>query len=440
MFPRTALDKQDILLKDAIYTAIGLAGCVLSPVVNFQPFLNNTLVEEVQISYVPWYNIVRRRIAILIGQWVTINIPVESRQTVYKITQHLLNKSDPLNDLVVRLTAARELQKSIDDWDFKKEDFLPYATSLLESLLGLIEEVETTEAQVSILGVIGCVVHRLERRIEPYAERIVNTIPPLWGKTGEQHLFKQSILVVLTQLVTALNASSVRFHDLMLPLIRYSIDPAQGMQIHLLDDALELWEATLKSTPAPAPPQALDLIPLLFPLFELGGANLRKVLEIAEAYVLLAPTELINRYLRPTLVAFTTLIQGHVKREIHIIVTSIIEIILRVSAADPLVLRETVKELLDTGFLILSCDQIYQAWAAEQTTGPKKVYAPVDSSILTNYFNILARIVLASTEVFVDAVRYIGRLRAEGDTLETTMRWLLDEWFSHVSVLFFLIW
>lgn len=219
-----SISSTDVLAKDAIYTAVGLAAPVLHPSLDFDGFLHNTLVNEIQVQQ-QGYNILRRRIAILIGQWVSVNVSAESRTTVYKVTQHLLNRDDPYNDLVVRLTAARCLKSSVNEWEFKVDSFLPYVDDLFGKLMGLIDEVEETETRMSLLEVIGLIVERLEHHIAPYAEAIVRILPPLWEQTGEEHLFKQAILTILTKLVSAMKDRSLEYHNIVLPLIKYSVEP-----------------------------------------------------------------------------------------------------------------------------------------------------------------------------------------------------------------------
>lgn len=219
-----SIAKDDILMRDAIYTAIGLAASVLHQNLNFDQFINDTLSNEVQIAQ-PGYNIIRRRVAILIGQWVTVKISIETRPTLYKIMQHLLNREDPLNDLVVRLTAAHNLKRCVDEWDFRLEAFLPFVDDIFHKLMGLIGESEQTETRMGLLDVIGMIVDRLEHRVAPYAERIVQILPPLWEQTGDEHLFKQAILAILTKLVGAMKDKSVQYHHMVIPLVRYSVEP-----------------------------------------------------------------------------------------------------------------------------------------------------------------------------------------------------------------------
>jgi hypothetical protein len=214
----------EILMRDAIYTAIGLAAGVLFQDLDFDKFIHETLVNEIQVTS-PGYYIIRRRVSIIIGQWVSVKISADSRTTLYKIFQHLLNRDDPMNDLVVRLTAAQNMKRCVDEWDFRLDAFLPYVDDMFQKIMSLINEAEQTETRMGLLDVIGVIVDRLEHRVAPYAEQIVQILPPLWEQTGDEHLFKQAILSILTKLVGAMKDKSVQYHHLVIPLIRYSVEP-----------------------------------------------------------------------------------------------------------------------------------------------------------------------------------------------------------------------
>ncbi|KAG0644506.1 armadillo-type protein [Tuber brumale] len=422
-------EKSDVLIKDAIYTAVGLAAPVLHTALNFDQFMHNTLVKEIQIQQ-PGYNILRRRIAILIGQWVSVKISPDSRPTVYRITQHLLNREDPLNDLVVRLSAARNLKRSVDEWEFGVESFLPYVDDLFAKLMSLIDEVEQTEVRMGLLDVIGVVVERLEHRIAPYAESIITILPPLWEQTGDEHLFKQAILTILTKLVSAMKDKSLQYHHMVIPLIRFSVEPGSGMQVYLLEDALDLWEAAIRATPAPAPQGLLDLVSYLLPCVDLGTLTLRKVLDIIESYVILAPREMIEVHRAGMFDAFASL-QGTLKPEANGIVTNVVEIVIRAAEAlgGEQALGVVGNELIRSGFLPTLLEGIEKSHEAHQTTGPNKRYAPLDTIVMTDYFSVLSRMVLASTTMFGENVRVCAERK--GRTGESDMEWILEEWFRH---------
>lgn len=99
---------------------------VLHDQVDFDAFIETTLVAEAG-KQKPGYNIIRRRIAIIIAQWIAIRVAKEKKPIVYQIFQHLMDSSDPLNDQVVRVTAGRKFKDIADEWEFNAENFLPYA-------------------------------------------------------------------------------------------------------------------------------------------------------------------------------------------------------------------------------------------------------------------------------------------------------------------------
>jgi hypothetical protein len=442
--------KDDILVKDAIYTAIGLAASALHQHLNFDQFIQETLVNEVQVT-APGYNIIRRRVAIMIGQWVSVKISVESRPTLYKIMQHLLNREDPLNDLVVRLTAAHNMKRCIDEWDFRLEAFLPFVDDVFNKLMALIEEAEGTETRMGLLDVIGVIVDRLEHRVSTYAERIVRILPPLWEQTGDEHLFKQAILSILTKLVGAMKDNSVQYHSMVIPLIRYSVEPGsvslspppfravvvafvnckQGMQVYLLEDALELWEATVRATPAPASPELLDLFPYLIACMELASMTLRRVLEIVDSYVLLAPREIIESYRVQLFSSFAQLL-GTLKPETTGIITKIIEVLIRAAKqiGGDAALNVLGVELVTSEFLIKIFATLRESYEANLTTGPNRRHPPT-AVMVTDYFSLLARIVTANTAWFMEIIRMVSE--RSGLSVEEFMNWLLTEWFGHVS-------
>ena len=108
----------EVLLKDSLYSAIGIAAACLDDVLDFNSFLRDTLVQEVQMDH-QHYNLLRRRTAILLGQWVPIKPETLDRVAVYQIFTHLLSKDDPLNDHVVRVTAGRQLRMVLEPFEFQ---------------------------------------------------------------------------------------------------------------------------------------------------------------------------------------------------------------------------------------------------------------------------------------------------------------------------------
>ena len=130
---------------------------------DFQAFLASTLVFEVQAQH-PGYNILRRRIAIILGQWLPVKEGLDP-SLVYQIFQHLLDPDDRLNDLVVRVTAGRQLNNIIDLFDFSVENFVAYAPTILGRVMELTKEVELLETKIALLNTISVIVLRMEHHV-----------------------------------------------------------------------------------------------------------------------------------------------------------------------------------------------------------------------------------------------------------------------------------
>jgi hypothetical protein len=76
-----------------------------------------------------------------------------------------MDKSDALNDQVVRVTAGRKFREIADEWEFNADNFLPYAPVTLERLMALVQEVELPETKMALLNTISIIVERLEHNV-----------------------------------------------------------------------------------------------------------------------------------------------------------------------------------------------------------------------------------------------------------------------------------
>lgn len=144
------------------------------------------------------YKIIRRRIAWMIGKWVNVNISKAARPTVYTVMLHLLR---PEEHLAVRLAAAQNLKVSIDDWDFEPQSFAPFLEQAVQGLKLVMSEVEEPDSRMKILSCMSIIVERMDEHITPYAQQIIELLPPLWQAAADQHLLQSAILVIMTKLV-----------------------------------------------------------------------------------------------------------------------------------------------------------------------------------------------------------------------------------------------
>ncbi|RMJ23590.1 Importin 11 [Aspergillus sp. HF37] len=422
-------DNRDLLLKESLYSAIGLAVASLEQHLDFNAFLESTLVTEVQIEE-QGYNVLRRRIAIVLGQWVPVKPDELNSSAIYQIFQHLLNKQDGLNDLVVRITAGRQLRGVLDPYEFSPAGFMPYAPSILQNLMSLIQEAELPETKMGLLETVRVAVIKMEDHIAPFTDQILSLLPPLWEASGEEHLMKQAILTLLSSLMHSLKQDSAKYHSLILPLIRSSVDPTSDTLIYLLDEALELWSSIIMQTPAPASPEILQLLPALFPIFEGATDSAPQALQIAESYILLAPQEILNDQIRfHFLVSLETLLKSTTRQRLGT-VPRLVEMMIRsaetVDGGSENTYHVISRSLIDSSFLSSLLEGLYSAHEASESTGPRRKTSPVYGVVESDYFSVLARLALANPKIFASAIS-----AATGTPDDQALTWILAEWFHH---------
>lgn len=248
---------------------------------------------------------------------------------------------------------------------------------------------------------------------------------------------KQTILGILSSLCLSMQAESRKYHSIILPLIQSSIEPNSETRVYLLEDALDLWLTVLIEMPSTgATAEVLSLIQYLFPLFDVASENLRKALEITEAYIYLIPSEMLSTaaaILNPLIPML-----GHVKRDASGMVTSLAELMIRSAhnlGALPAV-GSLTQVLVSTNFVSTIVSGLFDAYRASQTTGPNREHSKIDGIVETDYFNVLARLGTASPYLLVSALEaapYEGQ--SENETIERKMDWVLSEWLAHMDTI-----
>lgn len=246
---------------------------------------------------------------------------------------------------------------------------------------------------------------------------------------------KQAILTMLSRLTNAMKADSRSFHVSFLPIIQSAIEPGSETQVYLLEDALDLWSSIVAQTPSapkPTPPELLNLLQYLLPLFTMESETLRKAIEITEAYLLLAPAAVLADTFRQPILAALAQLQGTLKPEANGIMTHLVQCIIRGAegvGGEPAVQMLT-QDLISTGFLAKVLEGLHGAWQHHQSHGPLRELPSraVDGVVETDYFAVLARIGLASPSTLLSALSEVT-----STPVDETLNWLLEEWFGHVE-------
>ncbi|BGP12651.1 hypothetical protein JCM10213v2_000568 [Rhodosporidiobolus nylandii] len=275
-------DLDGLLLKEAVYTAVGRSPSDLESAIDFTQWLNGTLAAECTGTDSN-YRIIRRRIAWLLGNWVGEDLAATSRTQIYTLLVHLLGRNAS-TDAAIRLTAARSLAKC-DTWDFDREAFVPLLPRAIEEVVQLLGEVELSDSRMRLNQTLGVVIDRVGSHIAPYAPQLAEILGQLWAGADENH-FQTSVLVTMTKLVEALDDQSQPLQPQACPIIQLSVDPSKPSHVYLQEDGLELWQVLLRRSTSLSP-EMLSLLPLLISLITEGTDVLPRCLAIFESYLLL---------------------------------------------------------------------------------------------------------------------------------------------------------
>ncbi|XP_014861809.1 PREDICTED: importin-11 [Poecilia mexicana] len=322
--PTNVEDPVQLLMKDAVYNAVGLAAYELFDNVDFDQWFKNQLLGELQVSH-HRYKLIRRRVIWLIGQWISVKFKSDLRPLLYEVILSLMQ--DP--DLVVRIETATTLKLTVDDFEFRTEQFLPYLESIFGLLFQLLQQVTECDTKMQVLHVISCVIERVNTQIRPYAGCLVQYLPLLWKQSEEHNMLRCAILTTLIHLVQGLGAESKNLYPFLLPVIQLSTDVSQPPHVYLLEDGLELWLVTLENSPA-ITPELLRIFQNMSALLELSSENLRTCFQIINAYLYLSAVEFLQNYGESLCRSFCELLKD-ITNEGQVQVLKVVEIALKVS-------------------------------------------------------------------------------------------------------------
>ncbi|XP_036164293.1 importin-11 isoform X9 [Myotis myotis] len=288
--PTNVEDMNALLIKDAVYNAVGLAAFELFDSVDFDQWFKNQLLPELQVTH-NRYKPLRRRVIWLIGQWVSVKFKSDLRPMLYEAICNLLQDQD----LVVRIETATTLKLTVDDFEFRTDQFLPYLETMFTLLFQLLQQVTECDTKMHVLHVLSCVIERVNMQIRPYVGCLVQYLPLLWKQSEEHNMLRCAILTTLIHLVQGLGADSKNLYPFLLPVIQLSTDVSQPPHVYLLEDGLELWLVTLENSPC-ITPELLRIFQNMPPLLEQSSENLRTCFKIINGYIFLSSTEFLQTY------------------------------------------------------------------------------------------------------------------------------------------------
>ncbi|KAI0473663.1 putative importin 11 [Xylariaceae sp. FL0804] len=416
----------DVVAKEAVYTAMGLAAPIVEQDFSFDKILVSTIASDAQRTG-PMCQILRRRVAILLSQWAPISLAEENRPIVYEIFRHFLNPADPSNDIVVRITAARQFKAVVDDIRFDGEVFRPFAADYLMQLVNLLSVAEIDEAKLAILETMRSLIQRLDRIMSQFSDFVMSALPGIWESNRDLgFMMKQAVLAIMQTLVGAMKTQSRRYHPQMLPLIAEAADTGSELYIYLGEETLDLWTNILTQAEPPLSPELLGLADLAIKLLADQNEHAPSCLNIVGLYITLAPqTVFEDRLRRPLLGALSASFDSRSREQVRK-TTKYVDAIIRSSEelGGMQGFQTILQDMVQEGLFGKMLEGIHDAFEADQTSGPKRRQAKVSSTTLSDYFVILSRISLANPTAFVEVLASMG-------PLDVVWGWLSAEWFSN---------
>ncbi|KAI3324775.1 putative importin 11 [Xylariaceae sp. AK1471] len=422
----TAQDpRASVVTKEAVYTVMGLSAPLVESVFDFDSVLKSVIASDAQQT-IPMCQVLRRRIAILLSQWVPVKISKETRPLVYEIFRHFLNSSDPHNDIVVRITAARQFKAVVNEFGFDEASFLPVAPDILKELISLVQTVEIDETKLAVIETLRNLISRMDTSVTQFSDLVMDALPNIWSSSGDLgYMMKQAVLAILQSLVVAMRADSQRYQHLMLPLIAEATQEGNDFHLYLIDEALELWLHILQHSQPPLSPDLLGLASVAIKQLADQNEHAQLCLSIVGYYVTLAPQTLLeNHYRQPLLRSFSASLESKSHEQVSV-TTKYIQMTMRLShkLGGEQGFQLLMRDMVETGFLSQLLKGIRDAYEAHQTSGPKRKQSSLAPVALTNYFAILSRIAV------IDPSTFLAMLGALGP-IESVWGWLSAEWFS----------
>ncbi|KAI0400188.1 importin-beta domain-containing protein [Xylaria palmicola] len=422
----TVQDPQaSITTKEAVYTAMGLAAALVERHFDFDTVLKTVVVSDA-VQAVSMCQILRRRIAILLSQWVPVKISDESRPLIYEIFRHFLNSNDPYNDIVVRITAARQFKDVVDDFGFDEAIFAPHAPDVLKELIGLVEVIEVDETKLAIIETLRSLISRMDTSVIQYSNLVMDALPSIWDSAGDLgFMMKQAVLAILLSLVVAMKADSQRYHPLMLPLINEATQAGTDTSIYLIEEALNLWLHILQHSPPPLSSDLISLASVGIKLLADQNDHADTCASIVGTYIASAPEVLLqDQYRQPLLRSLLASLDGKSHEQVSMTLGHI-EMTLRLShqLGGDQGFQLLLHDMMETGFIKHLVEGIHDAYNAHQTSGPKRRQSRLDTFSLGGYFTILSRIAIIDPSTLVAILGVLG-------PIESIWNWLSAEWFS----------
>ncbi|EPS61054.1 hypothetical protein M569_13746, partial [Genlisea aurea] len=127
--------------------------------------------------------------------------------------------------------------------------------------------------------------------IFPYANKLVQFFKKAWEESSGQSLLQIQLLAALKSFVVSLGHQSSICYDILLPILLSLLNINSPDE--LLEDSMQLWEATISHASSMSP-QLLGFFPCLVEILERSLDHLKVAASIIEGYIILGGMEFLK--------------------------------------------------------------------------------------------------------------------------------------------------
>jgi len=306
-----------MVLKEAIYSSIGLCAYWLHGRVNFRSLMENNVFPILRdtSNTCSDLEILRKRMLWLIG-CVTIEIDKDLYVPLYDLLLGLIEGTG--SNLAIRLGAAKALHGLIDSWEFVLEGFLPFLNRSVRALMTLSENCETCTGRLNVTQNVLKVVERSKNHVASFIEDLIRPLNVLWGQCGDDSqwsLWKIAAMELLEKVVDAVGESTLlqddgkarlieELQNMLVPLVQVSSDPNCTDFVYLGEPAANILRGILQHTACYS--RGLhELFPRLSVIMKGNESTMFPcVLDSIESYMFFAPHEILCDYGESVLLPF----------------------------------------------------------------------------------------------------------------------------------------
>jgi hypothetical protein len=153
--------------------------------------------------------------------------------------------------------------------NYSKRELVPHVPTLLNVLFRLIHATVHSDTHVYLLLMLQAVFQKHGRQLAEHVASLIECVNGLWSANQNHQPTRHTVLRLLSLVVTSMGSPVVASYcDLLLPVVRASVDVSSPDSLYLLHDGLDLWLQLLQYTPPRSLPQLMALFPQLLVIID----------------------------------------------------------------------------------------------------------------------------------------------------------------------------